>query len=561
MLTRQKMILKEIIANYYGVHKNILAERFELSDKTVRSDVAAINSELKPYGLSILSENSVYYIPFSNKQTFIQAYNDLLEKEENFATNEYNQRKVSLLTTLTTVRSYISMSILSDKLYCSKASISQMVHDLQQEVIYLEPNAKLEISSRKGVRLLAKESVIRNLLVRYFSNGDELAYNNPNFRYYLQKDYVERIDDVIDVLTRFLNQHNIYLTEENLGKHVVHILITAYRFDCQLFVENSNEPLNPLCESLSYELSTINIKIPAKELWPLPLNRLNRNIVIDPNAKAMVQDFICKINEQYKTKILDIQDAFPLIAHVDQLLHNSGYGGALPDDFENTMLSRLLNSYIIIEQLWKDICTYVQNPIESYQRIYLAMHIQSMYRKNICIVENILLYEPNISVSGMLKIDLEKHFGKKANIVVTNSSSLIDTLMEQYNFSLIISSTTILSYFNGVPFLKIHPFLTNEDYNQIETIVYKNQEVTIQCGMSKVQEEILYQNIQVELNSSILIIRNIQLSTSINNRIPTGVYLIKNMNLYVLNYNNQDSYQYYHHMVNSFGRLVAQEKL
>lgn len=140
MLNRQKKYLREIIASYFGASYDDLYALAEVSEKTLKADLQIIQSVLSKYGLAIKEDKNRLYIPFEQKEDFLNAYEEIInEDEKQLMANEYMQRKMYILTYLCKSDDYISMTILADRLYVSKSSVSMIVHDLKEEIPRLVP--------------------------------------------------------------------------------------------------------------------------------------------------------------------------------------------------------------------------------------------------------------------------------------------------------------------------------------------------------------------------------------------------------------------------------------
>lgn len=140
MLNRQKKYLREIIASYFGASYDDLYALAEVSEKTLKADLQIIQSVLSKYGLAIKEDKNRLYIPFEQKEDFLNAYEEIInEDEKQLMANEYMQRKMYILTYLCKSDDYISMNILADRLYVSKSSVSMIVHDLKEEIPRLVP--------------------------------------------------------------------------------------------------------------------------------------------------------------------------------------------------------------------------------------------------------------------------------------------------------------------------------------------------------------------------------------------------------------------------------------
>ena len=564
MISRQKKYLREIIANYFGATYDDLYNLQEVSEKTLRSDIRIIQKALRKYDLAICEDKNRFYIPFEQKEAFLNAFEEIIKADEKqVLANEYQERKMYILISLCKSDDYISMNILADRLYVSKSSVAMIIHDLKDEIPRLVPTASLSVSGRKGIKLNAKEKEIRELLVRAFVKNGGNVEENQFLLNYLHQEFKDLIPNTLKAVNEFMHEENIVIAEENISKSIVHILVIAQRLQHGKCLDKEDLEDNILYDKLSKKLETIGLYINSKELSSLPLLTLNRLVIDDPIAIKAVHQFINETNEEFNEEILKIEDAFPLIAHIDEILKKRIKMSNLKEFVFDTMLQRLLSAYILSGELCTILHQYVDIDIDMENRTYIAMHIQDMYRKHLVIKENILLFDANISQCNMIKTDLEKHFGIKANITPIYARWDIDKMLKQDKYAIILSTKSILGLFDEVPFLKINSFLNDEDYEAIDKIVYKNKPVKIITGGKLIDDHFIFDNIKIKLDKEILFIDDIYLTYTIEPKLRSGVYVSDkgDNKIYIINYDLKDGFIVHHRLINRFGQMLKENKL
>ena len=563
MISRHRMILKEIIANYFGASEEELCSMGEITTKTFKSDIQILEKALSKYHLSILNEDNRYYIPFDQKEEYLNVYEELINEDDNqVLALENTERKIQILIYLCQTSEYISMNLLADKLYVSKTSISGLIHELESEIPSTAKGTSLEISSRKGIKLHATEKQRRELLVRFFSIDESQASNNHYLMLYLEKKNKEYIDDVQEVVNKYLIDNNFEIANDNVNKLIMHMMVIIQRVQHHQYLEENDYQFSPLYNSLSEDLKEIGIRIKPSDLSSLPLQRLNRAIIVNPIVNTIIEEFVKEVNEEYRTAILNIDDTKSLAAHIDDLLSRENKSLVKQEFVYDQMLQRLLSAFLICGKLCSIIKKYTGMNIDEENRFYMAMHIQWLYRKNLVINERMLLYDSNISECEMIKIDLEKHFGSKATVEAVNVRWDIEKKIKENDFAIILSTKSLLDDFKNIPFLKIHSFLTNDDYELIDKIVYKNKNVKIKQALFN-DNKMIVQNDEILLNNEIIKINDIYMSYMIDERIDTSVYEMeyKNKRLFVFNYNFKTPFLKYHRMINSFGQMIKENKI
>lgn len=563
MITRHKIFLREIIANYFGMSEKELCELGNVTEKTLKSDLQAMQNILNEYGLSLMVDSNNVYIPFEEKDEFLNAYEDIISKDEKqLLASEAEERKMFILTYLTRTEGYISMNILADKLYVSKSSISPLVHELQEEIPKLVPTITMSISGRKGVCISASEKEMRELLVRAFVQKESLAVENVYFLNYLEDDLKEKLSQLVDVIDVFLDKHHVFMANKNVCKIIIHTMVVVQRSRHGLCLDENDVNNNSIFIDYAKALKEIGLDVSSRELSCLPLQTYNRYYIENPLSNKIVKEFIEIINNEYKTEIIKEEEAEPLTAHLDELLKKGIQSSDMKEFVFDQMLQRLLSAYLLCGTLCDLIYKYTGFILDEENRTYMAMHVQSLYRKHLVIEENILLYDSNIPQCEMIKTDLEKHFGSKANISPVYVRWDIEKKLSEKKYAIILGTESVLGSFNHVPFLKIKPFLTNDDYDAINTIVYKNRPVVIKKTMYE-NDSMNVDGFNVKLDREIVYINGYYLMSSINSNLETGVYefIYKDNHFFVFNYNLNDPFLTYHHLINRFGQMMKNKQI
>ena len=565
MISRQKMILREIIANYFGASEENLCKMGDITAKTLKSDLQIIEKALDKYHLKINVNEDRYFIPFEKKKEYLIAYEHIIEEDErSVLALENTERKIRILIDLCKTSCYLSMNYLADNLYVSKTSVSSLVHELEEEIPEKVKEARLEVSGRKGIILIASEKQRRELLVRFFALDESKVKSNRFLLMYLEEGNVNKIDSVVKAVGHFLKINNFEISDRNINKLIMHVLIIMQRLDNNNQLDKKDVIFSPLYDDLKDELRKENIEIKTDELSSLPLGRLNRAVLVNPIVNTILKEFIEEITEEYHTEILKIDDVKSLASHIDEIISKDLNTYVKKDFVLEQMLQRLLNAYLICGNLCRIIRKYTGIDINIEHRFYMAMHIQWLYRKNLHINEKMLLYDSNVSECDMIKIDLEKHFGNKATILPVNIRWEINHILEENDIAVILSTKSILDDFGNVPFLKINSFLSDEDYHYIDKIVYKNKMVNIlKAEYNEKFNCFSFDGCKEELCNEFIEINGVQMSHTVSDGIPMAVYeMNKNgKRLFVFNYNAGADFMKYHRMVNSFGQMIKENKI
>ena len=291
------MILREIIANYFGASEESLCKMGDISAKTFKSDMQIIEKALDRYHLKINTEDNRYYIPFELKKDYLAAYEEIIEEDEKqVLALENTERKIRILIDLCKTSCYLSMNILADNLYVSKTSVSSLIHELEEEIPAKVKEAKLEVSSRKGIRLIASEKQRRELLVRFFAMDESKVISNHFLLMYLEEKNIDKIEPVIKAVGNFLKANSFEISNSNINKLIMHVLIIVQRLQHNCQLDKQDIIFSPLYDDLKDELRKEGVDIKTDELSSLPLLRLNRAVLVNPVVNDIIKEFVeCRL--------------------------------------------------------------------------------------------------------------------------------------------------------------------------------------------------------------------------------------------------------------------------
>ena len=212
-----------------------------ITSKTFKSDMQIIEKALDKYHLKINEKDNRYFIPFELKKDFLKAYEEIIEEDEKqVLALENTERKIRILIDLCKMDCYLSMNLLADNLYVSKTSVSSLIHELEEEIPVKVKEAKLEVSGRKGVKLIASEKQRRELLVRFFAMDESKVKSNRFLLMYLEKNNIEKIEPVIRAVSHFLRINNFEISNNNIDKLIMHVLIILQRQEHNCYLDKQD---------------------------------------------------------------------------------------------------------------------------------------------------------------------------------------------------------------------------------------------------------------------------------------------------------------------------------
>lgn len=175
-----------------------LASELNVSPRTIRSDVVAINTNLAPHNAKILSERSKGYLYQAEDPQKIKEMNRI---DTAFFTKEDRVRFLSLKLCLSDEP--LNLYDLEDEMFVSHTTLMYDLHALKLAYVLNEPNIRL-IQSKNNISFEQDEKKIRTILLGLFHDGwDYNDHANAFYGYqFLGDDVMELILDEIPVILR-----------------------------------------------------------------------------------------------------------------------------------------------------------------------------------------------------------------------------------------------------------------------------------------------------------------------------------------------------------------------
>ena len=120
---RQKKIFICLLNSLVGLSGNELAKMFDVSSRTIRSDIKSLNELIKGYGIKICSSKQEgYFIPEEQKNTGLSVAKEIYREEATLSKfpNTPSERFAFILLKLTFTKDFISMEDFADMLFVSR---------------------------------------------------------------------------------------------------------------------------------------------------------------------------------------------------------------------------------------------------------------------------------------------------------------------------------------------------------------------------------------------------------------------------------------------------------
>jgi mannitol operon transcriptional antiterminator len=231
-----------IIQELCKLEKNInisgLAKQFQVSQRTIRNDLNAINEILKEHGLAELKVEKGGSISRNNK--FVDILSFVSEKSfyEYKLSKEERKRVASALLVNST--GYITLSMIADNLFVSRATI---ISDLDEIKAFIKKgNLKVLSHPNKGLRVEGRESDKRLFLMRLFDSNNDIVEREMIEKYISVQAESKMI--IQKIIYEQEHVHKSFLTDDSFQKVLLYLGIMINRNMQGEYVEVRREKNN-----------------------------------------------------------------------------------------------------------------------------------------------------------------------------------------------------------------------------------------------------------------------------------------------------------------------------
>ncbi len=460
-----------IIKDLCEIEKNItiedLAQKYTVSQRTIRNDLSTINDMLKENELDeieLIAGGSI-----QRKQSFTNM-NYFLTEQDLYSYKLSKEERIAVASVLLINSSkYITLSTIADNLFVSRATI---INDLDEIKNYIHCFG-LEVTSHpnKGLRVEGKESDKRLFLMRLANSKKE----NTMVSRHISIQAGNRIT-IQKVLSEQEHLHKSYLTDESFQKIILYLgimvnrnLMGEYLEDCEM---KNNDYYLMAQDILRYVSQYCHINTTENEIQFLSelltdsqymkqVAKENRIIKI----QLITRQFIERISYDLGINLNDDYDFFENLSnHLESVLKPTP-----PDYPESSIIDEVLeeNQDVLeaVNQNLSIIKQYVSRDIHKIEIGYIAVHICAALerKKNKEVAFHVIVAcHAGIGTSQLLIEKLKKHFNFQIiDVISAHEAENVDP----QNVDVIISTVPLLHC--QVDYVIVSPLLNDEDYIRV----------------------------------------------------------------------------------------------
>jgi mannitol operon transcriptional antiterminator len=492
---RQKEILKKICNEYKFVTISSIAEKLNISSRTVLRELGNISVWLEAYGCS-LEKKAGIGIRLKGNLEARKNILDSLEEGKEIKSYSPKERQVIILGELLQDKEPVKLFSFTKSLNVTEGTVS---HDLDKVEQWLKGyNLKLVRKPGLGVYIIGQEDEIRKAIVN-------LIYENINeielldlIRENLSKEVNtrERLLNLIEKETIRKLETLIFELERTLGYRLadnayigllVHLALAIQRIKKNDRISMDNAYLKELkgysefktaaqlIEKISKEF---NIEIPEDEIGYITMHlrgskgfeNKRTNIELEALAKEMIKiaeaetGSFLKDNEQSLTGLLN---------HLGPAINRL----KMKMDIRNPLLKEIKEHYPELYNLAEKCVVPIEKHIginmPDSEIAYIAMHLgAALERKDSSrrrMYKAVVSCATGIGTSGLLATRIEKEYDNLQVVEIISSLHIKESLLRSKNVDFIISTVPVEA--TQLPVVVVNPLFFQKDKEKVDILI------------------------------------------------------------------------------------------
>lgn len=473
--SRLEEIFIQISKNEFTTIKE-LTNSFHVTDRTIRTDIQAINLEIAKYECEILlKRKSGYYLMSYNKDKFKELQNQI-EKQTNVLTfNSLDDRIKYILQKLLYSQDYVILDDLANEVFVSRNTLQNYIKPIKET---LETYNLIYVSKPNlGVKVFGNEKDKRECLL-----NEILCKDTPTYiiGFTKEEQMLFRDIDLFEIQTlvnQLLNKHDIHASDYDRKNLIMHCALMISRvktenyipFDVQFPIQDDiYELIEQLCIQLENKF-VIQITSGEKQYIYLHIASNTHMNIYSVNT-VKLQNQITKLLEViYEEYNFDLrQDAVlkkDLFNHFSSILSSKN----IYMNKKNPLLNTIKTNFPLPFEITLTSTAKVFSEALTEDEIgYISLHIgaaiercfTSMYQKK----RVVLVCGSGIATTRMLEARLQTFFNSK--IVIVNKISYAEFMHYDFaNIDFVISTIPIQS--DNIPVEIVDFTLKNTDIEKI----------------------------------------------------------------------------------------------
>lgn len=497
---RRSSVLLDILDNEDWVLIRELAQRFHVSDRTIRYDLDVVDEFLRSNSLSLLIRKQNGGVKFSDS---VEEKTRLLRLFQHLGLYQYvlssSERVQRILAELFYVKDYIRINDLATIMFVSRGTV---IKDLQKVREWLE-DRHLELRSipKYGIKIVGAERKFRQAIVELLRRNLSLTRmlkwitmvevdggNNQLFKCWL-----ENIDIAfLQTCVRRLEQElQVVFSDVAFTGLVIYLLVAIHRIRAGRDIVVAQSEVEALQNSRTFAIALItthlleeqfSLVIPIDEVSLFTEYILGSNVASSAvqeqesrtEMQMLVCDLIAHVSQGLVCDLTEDHQLFEgLLEEVRPTLFRVKYGLNLENPFLDEIKSGYPVLFELVKKHTKSLADYIGGQLFDEEIGYLTIHfsaaLERMKNREKKRSTVLVVCATGMGTANLLSSRLQFLFDIK--IVGIAPCRQVQTMLERHQVDIIVSTVPIPQ--TQVPILIVNPLLPPPDIALLEKYMDK----------------------------------------------------------------------------------------
>lgn len=461
--------------------QNELAKRLEVSTRTVRADITALNEIMEPYGACFVhNRGSGYQLKVDDAALFSTLQQPA--RAANPTPRSVAERVNRLLVRFLTSSFSLKLEDLADEWFVSRGTLQNDMPEVREHLARY--NLNIETKPRYGMKLFGSELAIRACLTDLLfqlNNDDQISS-------FLKAESLEpeALQPLTDLMHQLLIPSSIQLTDEGEQYLILYCAVAVKRlaggYPLTDFDAEEEEPaVKQISVKLAAELRRmVGKEIPAAEEAYLRVNiavrRVQSILPTDINAddeESLVDYILSYINAHYNYDLqADKQLRSDLLTHIKAMITRVKYQINIPNPLLNNIKQHYPMAYDVTLAAVSSWGKYTPYSLSENEIGFLVLHIGVGLERHYNIgyqrhPQAMLVCDTGNSTIRMIQAQISRKFPQ---IVITRVISLRDyEKISHIDEDFIIANARVAE--RNKPVVILSPFPTEYQLEQLGKLV------------------------------------------------------------------------------------------
>lgn len=486
MIQRQKNIIKDL--KYSKMSIKEISEKQNVTERTIRNDIKAINEELRPFESELLKNKDGNYFLFINDGKIFNEFEkqELLNFEFDFSEPRDRIAYISLRYLFSA--KYIKSEKFLDEMFISRSSMQNDMKDVRE--LLAKYNLDFDVKPNYGLKLVGEEKDIRNAISYLLNKVNENKYYSTidDFSLIFDKGILKKIYNII---VKNINNSDVKLSDFALNNLVIHIAIAIRRIEINQYFEKKLN--NEFTHTSEFEIAKkivndiereFSLDFPIDEVYYITMHLLGTKLILNKNVKTISSKDDIKILDLATKMIKAVDKEMRVNLIKDPELFNSIVQHLKPSiyrynnnmNIRNPLLSSIKANYPSAFDAAKIASKVIEEELgikfNEDELGYIAIHLGAAIERdklNYKIARTLLVCTTGLGSSKLLKYKLESRFSDKIEIVDTTEFYNIDKYRDK-SLDLVISTVPFKSQLD-VPVIYITDILGDTSFGEIDNFI------------------------------------------------------------------------------------------